>query len=220
MPRPCSEETGNGSPRPRDHSVAASASPDWPSTLLAARTTGFAGAAQQLDDGLVGVGGTDGGVHDEETGVGGLDGELGLGGDGGVDAEDVLLPAAGVDDLEAAPGPFGLVGDAVAGDARLVLDDGLTAADDAVHQGRLADVRTADDGEDGEGAMARLLDRALDLFGVEAFFGGELHELRVLGVAKCPVVVLVVHEVRSLIIRGRWVPGPRGPLLKVSLSAR
>lgn len=165
--------------------------------LVGAEHDGLAGPAQQPDDGLVGVGGADLGVDDEDDRVGGLDGVLGLGGDGGVDTEDVLLPAAGVDDLEAAPGPLGLVGHAVAGDARLVLHDGLAAADDAVHQGRLAHVRAAHDGEDGQRAVSGLLDRAFDILDVEAFLRGELHELRVLGVAKCSVVVLVVHEVRS-----------------------
>ena len=41
LPRPCSAETGNGSPRPRIHSAAASASPRSSSTLLAASTTGL-----------------------------------------------------------------------------------------------------------------------------------------------------------------------------------
>ncbi|MCZ1005175.1 hypothetical protein O1M63_57060 [Streptomyces mirabilis] len=56
--------------------------------------------------------------------------------------------------------------------------------------------------------MARLVDRALDVLDVEALFRGELHELRVLGIAKRPVLVLgragravgldvVVHEVRT-----------------------
>lgn len=171
--------------------------------LVGREHDGLPRAAQQLHDGLVRVGGADGGVHDEDDRVGGLDGELGLGGDGGVDTEDVLLPAAGVDDLEAAACPLGLVGDPVTGDPGLVLDDGLTAADEAVHQGRLADVRTADDGENGQRAVAGLLDRALDVLGVEPLLRGELHELRVLGVAECPVVVLVVHEVRSSFIRGR-----------------
>ncbi|CAM5711636.1 hypothetical protein SVIOM342S_05728 [Streptomyces violaceorubidus] len=177
--------------------------------LVGAQHDGLAGLAQQPDDRLVGVGGTDLGVHDEDDRVGGLDGVLGLGGDGGVDAQDVLLPAAGVDDLEAAARPLGLVGDAVAGDAGLVLDDRLTAADDAVHEGRLADIGAADDGEDGQRAVPGLLDRALDLLDVEALFGGQLHELRVLGVAERPVVVLlaralgvdvVVHEVRTSFI--------------------
>ena len=41
MPRPCSAETGNGSPSPSDHRLAASASPAGPSTLLAQSTTGL-----------------------------------------------------------------------------------------------------------------------------------------------------------------------------------
>ena len=41
LPRPCSAETANGSPRPRFHSRAASASARWSSTLLAARITGL-----------------------------------------------------------------------------------------------------------------------------------------------------------------------------------
>ncbi|GGP93188.1 hypothetical protein GCM10010215_18810 [Streptomyces virginiae] len=45
--------------------------------------------------------------------------------------------------------------------------------------------------------MARLLDGTFDVFEVETLFRGELHELRVLGIAKRSVVVLVVHEVRS-----------------------
>ncbi len=39
-------------------------------------------------------------------------------------------------------------------------------------------------------AVARLVDRALDVLDVEALFRGELHELRVLGIAKRPVLVL------------------------------
>ena len=51
---------------------------------------------------LVGRGRADGGVDDEEHGVGEVDGDLGLRGDGGVDALGVGLPAAGVDEGEAA----------------------------------------------------------------------------------------------------------------------
>ena len=61
---------------------------------------GLAGAAQQLDDGLVVVGGADGGVDDEHDDVGEVDGDLGLLGDPEVDAGRVGLPAAGVDDGE------------------------------------------------------------------------------------------------------------------------
>ena len=59
----------------------------------------------------------------------------------------VGVPAAGVDDGERAAGPVGLVGHPVAGHARDVLDDGLAAAEDAVDQRGLADVRPADDGQ-------------------------------------------------------------------------
>ena len=45
------------------------------------------------------------------------------------------------------PGPLRVVGDPVAGHARHVLDHRLAAAEDAVDQGRLADVRPADDGQ-------------------------------------------------------------------------
>ncbi len=148
--------------------------------LVGAEHGRLAGPADDLDQGLVGVGGTDGGVDHEQHRVGLLDTQLGLGGDHGVDAEDVDLPAAGVDDLEAAAVPGGLVADAVAGDAGLVLDDGLATADDAVDQGRLADVRAADDGQHrkrGVGAVAE----AVDVVEVEALLGGERHELGVVG---------------------------------------
>src|SRR5690606_11251439 len=158
--------------------------------LVGAQHDRLARLAQQPDDGLVGVGGADLGDHHEHHGVRGLDGVLRLSGDGGVDAEDVLLPAAGVDDLEAAAGPLGLVGDPVPGDTGLVLDDGLAAADDAVHEGRLADIGAANDGEYGERAVSGGLDGALHVLEVEALLRGELHELRVLGVAERPVVVL------------------------------
>ncbi len=187
--------------------------------LVGGQHDGLAGLAQQSYDGLVGVGGADLGVDDEDDRVGGLDRVLGLRGHGGVDPEDVLLPAAGVDDLEPAPGPLGLVGHTVTRDAGLVLHDGLAAADDAVDESRLADVRPAHDGEDGQRPVSRLVDGALDVLDVEALHGGELHELRVLGVAERPVVVLragavgldlVVHEVgTSFIVVIGGAPGFR-----------
>ena len=109
--------------------------------------------AQQLDDGLVVVGGADGGVDDEHHDVGEVDGDLGLLGDPQVDAGGVDLPAAGVDEGEPATGPLAVVGHAVAGHAGDVLDDGLAAAEDAVDQGGLADVRAADHGDDGQRAV-------------------------------------------------------------------
>ena len=123
-------------------------------------------AAQHLHDGLVGRRGANGGVHYKEDGVGNVNGALGLIGNHAVDALGVDLPAAGVNEREVLAGPLGLVGDAVAGDAGDVLDDGLAAADDAVDQGGLADVRAADHGEDGR-------DRAILFFPVLPVFAGE-----------------------------------------------
>ena len=61
-------------------------------------------------------------------------------------------PAAGVDERELAALPLGVDLLAVAGDAGLLLDDRLAAAEDPVHQRRLADVGTTDDGHDGHGS--------------------------------------------------------------------
>ncbi len=58
------------------------------------------------------------------------------------------LEAARVHDDEAAAVPLAVAVDAVAGRAGAVLHDGGAAADYAVEQGALADVRTADDGDD------------------------------------------------------------------------
>jgi hypothetical protein len=85
----------------------------------------LAGAAQQAHDSFVVVGGTHGGVDDEQHGVGEVDGDLGLLGHPQVDAAGVDGPAAGVDEGEAPAEPLGVVGDAVAGHAGHVLDDGL-----------------------------------------------------------------------------------------------
>ena len=109
--------------------------------------------AQQLDDGLVVVGGADRRVDDEHHDVGELDGDLGLLGHPQVDAGRVGLPAAGVDDGEAATRPLPLVGDPVTGDAGHVLDDGLTAPQDAVDEARLADVGPADHGDDRQRSL-------------------------------------------------------------------
>ena len=48
--------------------------------------------------------------------------------------------------VKALSAPFGLGGDAVAGDAGLVVDDGDAPAGDAIEQGGLADIGSADDG--------------------------------------------------------------------------
>ena len=108
----------------------------------------LATAAQHAHHAGIGLGDADLGIDDQQDGVGHLHGDLGLGGHGGVEAGHVHLPAAGVDDGEAAPGPLRGVGDPVAGDTGGVLNDGLAAAQDPVDQSRLAHVGPADDGQD------------------------------------------------------------------------
>ena len=117
---------------------------------------GLAGPAQQLHAVLVVVGRPDGGVDDEEHDVGEVDGDLGLLGDPQVDAGGVVAQPPVSTRVNAAADPLGVVGDPVAGDAGHVLDDGLAAADDPVDQGRLADVRAADDGDDRQRAAGGL----------------------------------------------------------------
>ena len=80
----------------------------------------------------------------------GVDGDLGLLGHPQVDATRVDLPAPGVHQGEPAAGPLGVVRDAVTGDPGDVLDDGLTAADDAVDERGLADVGPPHDRDDGQ----------------------------------------------------------------------
>ena len=70
--------------------------------LVGGEHDGLAGAAQDLHDGLVGVGDADGGVDHEQRRVGDGDGDLGLRGDPLGEAAGVGVPAAGVDDGERA----------------------------------------------------------------------------------------------------------------------
>ncbi len=64
-------------------------------------------------------------------------------------------PAAGVDHEERPAVPLRNQLLAVAGDARVLLDDRGAATDHAVHERRLADVRTADDRDHGQGRRRR-----------------------------------------------------------------
>ena len=116
----------------------------------------LARAAQHAHDPGVGLGHAHPGVDDEQHRVGQPDGGLRLGGHGRVEAGDVDLPAAGVDDGEAAPGPLGRVGDAVARHPRRVLDDGGAAPQHPVDEGGLADIGPPDDGQHGRAGL-RLL---------------------------------------------------------------
>ena len=150
--------------------------------LVGHEEDGLAALAQQPDDVLVGRGGADHRVHDEHHDIAEVDGDLGLRGHRCIDALRVRLPAAGVDEREPAVHPLALVGDAVTGDAGGVLHDGLAAAEDAVHERRLADVRATHDGDDREGR------RELDAVLTEGDAG---EQRRIL------IVQLVIGEARA-----------------------
>ncbi len=107
-------------------------------------------AAQQVGDAAVLLGDADGDVDDEEDDVGLEDRLLALGRHLGVEGVAAGHPAAGVDEPELAALPLGRDLLAVAGDAGLLLHDRLTATDDAVEEGGLADVGTPHDGHDRE----------------------------------------------------------------------
>ncbi len=62
--------------------------------------------AKHTNDVLVGRSGANRRIHDEENGIGEIDSDLGLGGNRRVDSASIGLPAAGVDDGEAAVVPF------------------------------------------------------------------------------------------------------------------
>ena len=61
--------------------------------------------------------------------------------------------AAGIDDAQAAPAPFGLAVEPVAGDAGFVADDGAPRSHQPVEERGFADVGTAHDGERGNAAL-------------------------------------------------------------------
>ena len=149
-PRPWIAETGYGSPSPSPHRRGRLGLVAGVVDLVGDEEDRLAALAEQAHDVLVGRGGADHRVDDEQHDVAEVDRDLGLCGHRRVDAAGVGLPAAGVDEREAARHPLGLVGHAVAGDTGGVFDDGLAAAEDAVHQRRLADVRAADDRDDGQ----------------------------------------------------------------------
>ena len=117
----------------------------------------LAAGPQHLDDALVGVRQPHVAVHDEDDRVRQLHGDLRLRGDGGFDAFDVGLPAAGVDELEFGAGPFRIVADTVPGHSGRVFDDRGATAEDAVDERRLAHVRAADHGEHSDGLGSRRL---------------------------------------------------------------
>ncbi len=92
------------------------------------------------------------GVDDEDDDVRLVDGEASLLLDLGLDrVARLVLEPAGIDDDEPPPVPLGVAVEAVAGRPGAVLDDRRPRPEDPVEQRALADVRAADDGDDGEG---------------------------------------------------------------------
>ena len=114
---------------------------------------GLLGAAQDARDRLVLLGDAGGGVDHEDDGVRLLAGGLGLLAD--ASSEGVVglagLDAAGVHQREVDAVPVGVVVAAVACDAARLVDDGVLLLGDAVDERGLADVGTADHGDDGLG---------------------------------------------------------------------
>jgi hypothetical protein len=92
------------------------------------------------------------GVQHEDDHVGLADRLLGLLDDlVDVAAVDLLPDAAGVDNREVAPIPIGLAIEPIAGRPGHVVGHRSSLADQAIEEGRLADVGAADDGDDRVG---------------------------------------------------------------------
>ena len=152
MPSPCSPETGSGSPSPSDQASAAALSASRPSHLLATSSTGLSwrrsSSAISWSAGVMPLRAS---TTNSPTSASArpciacrrsrparLSGEPCLE-PGRVD-DPKLVRAQAADAL-----------DPVAGHARRVVDDRLPPADQPIEQGRLADIRAAQDGDGGKG---------------------------------------------------------------------
>ncbi len=106
------------------------------------------GAARQIGKTAVGGGQPQAGIDDKQQGIGGLDCRFGLLlHPCGQRTAWALVEAGGVDDgeFQVAEPPFALA--AIAGHARLIVDQREPLADQPVEQRRFADIRPADDRE-------------------------------------------------------------------------
>ena len=92
------------------------------------------------------VGGADVGFDDEEHQVRLTDGQLRLAANGRFEAVPARQEAAGVHEEERPPVPLRHRDVAVARDPRTIVDDRQPLSHQAVEEGRLAYVRTTDDG--------------------------------------------------------------------------
>ena len=118
----------------------------------------LARAQQHIRDLLIGGRQTRFNIGQEDDDRRVLNGDLRLLAHEGQDlAVGARLDAAGVDEREFAAAPLAFAVNAVAGHAGRVLHDGKALADELIEQHRLADVRSADDGNDGLGHIAFLL---------------------------------------------------------------
>src|SRR5581483_4726136 len=118
-------------------------------SLVGYEDHGFGGAPQPFGHVCVGLAHAGARIDHENDDVGLIHGLLGLLFDHGRKVVGVVgSDTARIDDRERSPRPFGLTVDAIARGTGHILDDGLTLADQAVEQRRLADVRPADDGYD------------------------------------------------------------------------
>ncbi len=120
----------------------------------------FAGSAEAAGDFFVEWAEAFLDVDDHDDDVGGFDGELDLFDGGGGDYVGSFFAAnkadaAGVHEGETAAVPFGFSGDAIACDARFIVNDGDAASDDAVKESGFPDIGASDDGDEsrhcGEG---------------------------------------------------------------------
>ena len=119
--------------------------------LVDAEEDRLVGLSDNAGDFLVLIGDAGGAIDDEDDDIGLLRGKNGLLANAG--CKDVLrldgLDAAGIDDHKIAAVPVGLVVAAVARDAAGLVDNGVAGKRDAVDERGLADVRAADNCDDG-----------------------------------------------------------------------
>ena len=120
--------------------------------LISGDDYGFAGATKFVGDFAVEGNNTFLDVGGENDDVGGFDSEInliegGLGDDVGGFLAAEQADTAGIDEREGITAPFGFGGDAVAGDAGDVVDNGDAPAHNAIKQSRLADIRPAHDSD-------------------------------------------------------------------------
>ena len=125
VPRPCSALTGHGSPSPRLTNSQTLASRLVSSTLLATSSTGCVDPAQQVGDAAVLLGDAHPASTTNSTASASRIARSLWLADLRVEVAAARQPTAGVDQQERLALPLGLDLLAVAGDARLLLDDGL-----------------------------------------------------------------------------------------------